>query len=64
MTREELIANAKMKEDYSLSYREFLKVIFDFQIKWRYSYLKNFIILFKKVDSDNNGIISENSSWK
>jgi hypothetical protein len=31
----------------------------DFLIKSRVNYLKNFVILFRKSDSDNNGVLNE-----
>ena len=31
----------------------------DFQIKTRENYLRNFVYLFKRTDTDNNGIINE-----
>ena len=44
----------------SVSYFTFLKIILDFQIKCRVNFLRKFTILFKSMDSDNNGILSEN----
>ena len=38
---------------------EFQKIILDFQLKSHDKFLKNFIFIFKRFDSDNNGIISE-----
>lgn len=44
----------------SICYNNFLKIILDFQIKCRVSFLKKFTLLFKSYDTDNNGILSEN----
>ena len=59
MSREEEACISKIDEDYKIQYIEFVNIIMDFQIKLKDSYLKNFNIIFKKVDSDNDGIISE-----
>jgi len=48
-----------MKEEYKISYKDFQKIVLDFQIKSRDRYLKNFVALFRRSDSDNNGIINE-----
>lgn len=42
-----------------IDFKSFQKILFDFQIKSREKYIKNFHTLFKRIDSDNNGIISE-----
>jgi Ca2+-binding EF-hand superfamily protein len=60
VTRDELASLSRIKENKNISYNSFLKIILDFQIKSRVNFLKNFTYLFKSVDSDNNGIISEN----
>ena len=41
-------------------YKDFIKIILDSQIKFRDKQLKNFLILFRKVDLDKDGIINEN----
>jgi Ca2+-binding EF-hand superfamily protein len=38
---------------------EFQKIVLDFQLKSHDKFLKNLIFIFKRFDSDNNGIISE-----
>jgi Ca2+-binding EF-hand superfamily protein len=48
-----------MKEEFKIAYKEFQKILLDYQIKSRDKYLKNFVYLFKKCDTDNNGIINE-----
>ena len=42
-----------------IAYTDFLKIILDFQLKGHEKFLCKFIQLFRKVDSDNNGIINE-----
>lgn len=62
--REELNNNnkslEKFKELKTINYFNFQKIILDFQIKCRVNYLKKFTLAFKSIDSDKNGIISEN----
>jgi hypothetical protein len=50
---------SRTKEDYRIPFPDFQKVILDFQLKCHDKYLKNFIHVFKKIDLDNNGILSE-----
>ena len=59
LTREEIIQFSKMKEEYNIPLKDLVKILHEFQIKLREKYLKNFVILFKNVDRDNNGIINE-----
>jgi len=50
---------SRIKEEYKISFKDFQKIVFDFQIKSRDRYLKNFVALFKKSDTDNNGMLNE-----
>ena len=59
LTREEIIQISRMKEEYNIPLKDLVKILHEFQIKLREKYLKNFVILFKNVDKDNNGIINE-----
>ena len=59
LTREEIIQLSRMKEEYNIPLKDLIKILHEFQIKLREKYLKNFVILFKNVDKDNNGIINE-----
>jgi Ca2+-binding EF-hand superfamily protein len=61
LTREELILLEQEKENNAnvIGYKEFIKLLHDFQIRSREKYLKNFVTLFKRVDKDNNGILNE-----
>ena len=59
LTREEIMNASRVKEDYKIPFNDFQKIILDFHLKSHDKFLKNFIFVFKKIDSDNNGIISE-----
>ena len=59
LTREEIINLSKTKDEYNIPFKDLIKVLHEFQIKLREKYLKNFVIIFKKFDNDNNGIINE-----
>ena len=59
LTREEIIQLSKMKDEYNIPLKDLVKILHEFQIKLREKYLKNFVLLFKNVDKDNNGIINE-----
>lgn len=50
---------SRIKEEYKISFKDFQKIVLDFQIKSRDRYLKNFVYLFRKADADNNGILNE-----
>ena len=43
----------------SISYQKFIQLVIDYQIKLRSLYLKNFNHIFKILDTDHNGIISD-----
>ena len=54
------------KEKMKIPFACFQKAILDFQLKSHESFLRNFLVLFKQVDRDNNGIIDEvyiNKEW-
>ena len=59
MTRDEIVNLNRNKDEMKVSYKEFQKILLDHHIKSKDRYLKNFVLLFKKFDSDNNGIINE-----
>jgi Ca2+-binding EF-hand superfamily protein len=54
-----MINLSRMKEEFKIPYKDFQKILLDYQIKSRDKYLRNFVYLFKKSDTDNNGIINE-----
>lgn len=58
--RDDITNLNKIQEAKHICYQSFIKIILDFQIKSRVNFLKIYTDLFKSVDSDNNGIISEN----
>ena len=60
LTREELFNISKLKDELNIPYKEFLRLLCVYQIKNRDKYLKNFVILFRKYDTDLDGILNEN----
>ena len=46
-------------EDKNILFTDFLKIVLDNHIRFRDKQLKNFVELFKSVDSDRDGIINE-----
>ena len=50
----------KLNEDLNITYKDFLRLLCIYQIKNRDKYLKNFVQLFRKHDSDLDGILNEN----
>jgi Ca2+-binding EF-hand superfamily protein len=59
LSREELAKLYTIKDDSKINFKDFSKIVMDYQIKLRDRYLKNFVIIFKKIDMDNDGIINE-----
>ena len=47
-------------EDIHIFYKHFINVVGEYQIKLREKYLKNFVKLFRKFDTDFDGILNEN----
>ena len=64
LSREELAKLYSIKDDYRIAYKDLAKIVMDFQIKIKDKYLKNFVIIFKKVDQDNDGIINEDEFFQ
>ncbi|CAD8107064.1 unnamed protein product [Paramecium sonneborni] len=60
LTREEQLSLLQERDKYKLEYSVFQKIILDFQLKSHEKYLKKFIVTFKQMDTDANGIIDEN----
>jgi len=58
LTREELIALQNQKEK-TIPFADFQKIVLDFQLATHEKYIKKFVTLFKKLDTDTNGILSE-----
>ena len=59
LSREEIFNLSKLKEELNIQYKDFLKLICGYQIKNRDKYLKNFVNLFRKYDTDLDGILNE-----
>ena len=59
LTREEIFNLNKIKDELSIPYKDFLKLVGEHQIKSREIYLNNFVILFRKFDNDGDGILNE-----
>ena len=60
LSREELFNLSRLKEELNIQYKDFIKLLCIYQIKNRDKYLKNFVTLFRKYDSDLDGILNEN----
>ena len=58
LTREELIALQNQKGQ-ALPFVEFQKIVLDFQLATHEKYIKKFVTLFKRLDTDTNGILNE-----
>ena len=59
MTRSMLNNQAQNLEASKLKFGVFLKCVLDFQLKEHEKFLGYFVSLFKKVDSDRDGILGE-----
>ena len=59
LSREEIFNLSKLKEELNIQYKDFLKLICGYQIKNRDKYLKNFVNLFRRYDTDLDGILNE-----
>jgi hypothetical protein len=59
LSREELFNLTRLKEELNIQYKDFIKLLCIYQIKNRDKYLKNFVSLFRKYDSDLDGILNE-----
>ena len=61
MTRREMMFNMfRYQEDNSIPFKLFIKLVGEHQIKNREKYLKNFVQLFRKYDTDFDGVLNEN----
>jgi hypothetical protein len=61
LTREELLAKKERETSTRgrISYKEFLKVLLDFQLRGHEKFLQSFVRRFRSIDTDSNGIINE-----
>ena len=57
--RQNISIESNQKYGNSVSYQKFIQLVIDYQIKIRSIYLKNFNQIFKKVDLDRDGIITD-----
>ena len=60
LSREEIFNISKLNEEMNILYKDFLRLLCAYQIKNRDKYLKNFVQLFRRHDSDLDGILNEN----
>ena len=61
LTRREMLFNMfRYQEDNIIPYKLFIKLVGEHQIKNREKYLKNFVQLFRKYDTDFDGVLNEN----
>ena len=60
MTREEKRNLISIKNTNCILYNDFIKLVLDYHIHLRDKQLRNFIVLFRAVDVDKNGVINEN----
>ena len=58
-TREVLNNISKLKEEANIPYFDFIQLVCENQIENRQKYLKKFVQLFKKFDTDEDGILNE-----
>jgi hypothetical protein len=58
LTREEKLTLGSNR-DQKILFSEFLKNVLDFQLGEHEKFLKKFRLLFKQVDTDNNGVLNE-----
>ena len=59
MTREEMMSVHARGGEERLLYAEFQKIVLDFQLKEHEKFLRKFMVVFKSVDTDNNGLLNE-----
>ena len=59
VTRQDIDKMNKLREEASIPYKDFVQLVCENQIENREKYLKKFVELFKKFDTDEDGILSE-----
>ena len=62
--KQNMLIENNQKYGNSISYQKFIQLVIDFQIKIRSIYLKNFNHIFRMIDTDHDGIISDNEFIK
>ena len=58
-TREVLNNISRLKEEMNIPYYDFIQLVCENQIENRQNYLKKFVQLFKKFDTDEDGVLNE-----
>ena len=59
INRQNILIENNQKYGNSVSYQKFIQLVIDYQIRIRSIYLKNFNNLFKQIDTDHDGIITD-----
>lgn len=61
LSREDILARRERERSLKgrIAYKDFLKVLLDYQLKGHEQFLAPYLRLFSNIDSDSNGIISE-----
>ena len=59
VTREVLNNINRLKEEANIPYKDFIQLVCENQIQNRENYLKKFVELFKRFDTDEDGILNE-----
>ena len=59
LTREEQMLKKQQRDYEKLPFEDFQKIILDFQLREHEKFLEKFIVIFKTIDTDNNGVINE-----
>jgi len=59
ITREIINDINRLKEEINIPYKDFVQLVCENQIENRQNYLKRFVELFKKYDTDEDGILNE-----
>ena len=60
LTREQEAAKKKqIRTESRIRFREFIKVILDFQLQEHQKFLRKFNIVFKRIDTECSGILNE-----
>lgn len=59
MTREEQGALLSKRQESKLLFKDFQKAVLDFQLREHEKFLKRFVEIFRDIDADSNGLLSE-----
>ena len=64
INKQNILIENNQKYGNSISYQKFIQLVIDYQIRIRSIYLKNFNHIFKMIDTDHDGIITDNEFIK